>query len=338
MLRRIFCLAIVLAAAGGVMPLTGEKIAALPQVMRPNYLAFTDQRIYVVEDSSKIHIFRRGPEGVVFERTFGEEGEGPGEFGYIHQIRPLAGHLEIPTEGKFARYTLDGKLIDEVKLPFRVFKNWIFRVGGNYVAKDWRFDNKETVATISLYDKDLKRIRELGTHTDAGGVSKINLVAEHYSARVFGEKIFLVESGKETIVRVHDRDGALEKEVRLPLPPVKVTSALREAIIRPIREQPDMKSRWTAFEPRIAFPDHTPGLDYFDVVDGKFITRTYQYREDSVEFVIFDLQGRELKRLFLPHTGRLANGRTFCFFQGRYYHLRENLDEETWELHAEKAW
>ena len=338
MLKRIFCLVVVLGAAGGAITLKAEKIARLPQVMRPNFIVLTDQRVYVVEESSKIHLFTRSPKGIVFEKTFGREGEGPGDFGYIHQIRPLKDHLEIPTEGKFARYTLDGKLIDEIKLPFRVFKNWIFRVGENYVAKDWRFDNRETATTISLYDKDLKLVRELGMHTEAGGVSKINLVAEHYSARIAGEKIFLVESGKETIVKIYDRDGLQEKEVHLPLPPVKVTDALKEAIIKPIREEPDMKPRWAAFEQRLAFPDYTPGLDYFTVEEGKILARTYKYRGDRVEFVVCDLQGKELRRVFLPYTGRLNHGCLFCFSQGRFYYLHENLDEEVWELHSEKAW
>jgi hypothetical protein len=338
MFRRVFCLTFVLVAVGGGIPLKAEKLAVLPQVMQPNFIAITEQRVYVVEESAKIHIFARSPKGIVFEKTFGQAGEGPGEFDWIHQMRPLKDHLEIPTQGKFARYTLDGKLIDEVKLPFRVFKNWIFRVGENYVARDWRFDNKETTATISLYAKDLKLIRELGTHAEAGGATKINLVAEYYSARVAGEKIFLVESGKATIVKIHDRDGVLEREVRLPLPPLKVTKALQEAIIKPFKEQPDMKSRWEAFSARLTFPDFTPGLDFFTVVDDKIITRTYQYRENAVEFVIFNLQGKELQRRFLPYTGRLNNGCLFCFSGGRFYFLRENLDEETWELHGEKVW
>ncbi|MCK7462161.1 MAG: hypothetical protein MZU84_08895 [Sphingobacterium sp.] len=57
-----------------------------------------------------------------------------------------------------------------------------------------------------------------------------------------------------------------------------------------------------------------------------------------VEFARFDEQGRELGRLDLPFTGRLSNGILFCFYQGRYYFLRENPDEEVWELHAVKAW
>ena len=39
----------------------------------------------------------------------------------------------------------------------------------------------------------------------------------------------------------------------------------------------------------------------------------------------------------LPFTGRLSNGILFCFYQGRYFFLRENAGEEVWELHVEPA-
>ena len=321
----------------GVAPAKAEMVARLPQVLRPFYLTFTNERIYIAEDSSKIHMYSWNPKGVVFERTFGQQGEGPGEFDFIHQIRPLKDHLEIPTFGKFARFSLDGKFLDEIKLPIRVFKNAIYRVGENYVAKDFQFDEKETTTTIRLYDRDFKLVRELGVHKEAS-VSKLNLVAEYYSVRVSEDNIFLVDSGMETTVTVYGSNGDKRREVRLPLPPMEMTAALKEAIIKPVKENPEMKSRWAAFESRLAFPDHTPGLDYFDVQEGKFAARTYRYRGDAVEFVIFDLQGRELKRLLLPNTGRPSNGVLFCFFQGRFYYLKENLDDEAWELHSEKIW
>ena len=336
--KEIWRKAIILCLLCIAMPGMAEMVARLPQVLRPFYLTFAKERLYVVEDSSKIHIYSRNPKGVIFERTFGQQGEGPGEFDFIHQIRPLKDHLEIPTFGKFARFSLNGKFLDEIKLPIRVFKNVIFRVGENYVAKDFQLDEKETTTTIRLYDKDFKLVRELGVHKEAGGVSKINLVAEYYSARVVGDRIFLIDSGKETSATVYYSNGGKQQEVRLTLTPEKMTAALKEAIIKPVKEDPEMKSRWAAFESRFAFPDHTPGLDYFDVVEGKFVTRTYRYRGDAVEFVIFDLQGKELKRLFLPNTGRLSKGVLFCIFQGCYYYLKENLDEEVWELHSKKIW
>jgi hypothetical protein len=98
------------------------------------------------------------------------------------------------------------------------------------------------------------------------------------------------------------------------------------------------KTKRKDFEKRLFFPDQTPGLDYFDVVEGKFVARTYKYHKDKVEFVVFDMEGRESRRLDLPFTGRSSNGALYCFYQGRYYYLLENIEEEVWELHAEKVW
>jgi hypothetical protein len=168
------------------------------------------------------------------------------------------------------------------------------------------------------------------------GLEKINLVSDVFSPRVVGDQIFIGASGKESIVTVYDRSGIRQKVIRLPLEPVKMTAALKEAIIKPLREDSELKPMWTEYEKRLYFPDRTPGLDYFDVVDGKFVARTYKYRENSVEFVVFNMQGRELQRSFLPFTGRLSNGILFCFYQGRYFYLRENIEDEVWELHVEK--
>ncbi len=55
-------------------------------------------------------------------------------------------------------------------------------------------------------------------------------------------------------------------------------------------------------------------------------------------FAGFDGEGREVKRLLLPFTGRLSNGILSCFHQGRFYYLAENADEETWELRSIKVW
>jgi hypothetical protein len=94
---------------------------------------------------------------------------------------------------------------------------------------------------------------------------------------------------------------------------------------------------WEEYEKRLFFPARAPGLDYFEVIEGKFVARTYKYRQDLVEFAVFDLEGRELRRLDLPFTGRLSNGILFCFYEGRYYYLRENPDEDVWELHVRSA-
>jgi hypothetical protein len=324
--------------AFAVKPASGELIAKLPQVMDPFFMTISDGRFYVVENNSTAHFFTIGAKGIAFVKTFGREGQGPGEFDFMYRIRVLEDHLDISASYKLVRFSLAGEYIDEVKVPVGVFKGGIYRLGDNYVAGDLNFDAKESARTIRLYDKEFKLIREIGVHKESMGLEKLNLVSDVFSPRVVGDQLFVVTSGKESTVAVFDRNGIRQNEVRLPLEPTKMTAALKEIIVKPIKKDRERRMAWSEYEKRLYFPDQTPGLDYFDVVDGKFIARTYQYRGDSVEFVIFDLKGRELQRTFLPFTGRLSNGIFFCFYQGRYFYLRENAEEEVWELHSEKVW
>jgi hypothetical protein len=335
---RLFWLLIVFGVAFAAKPSPGELVAKLPQVQNPFFITIADGRLYIVENSASAHIYTMGAKGVTFVKSFGREGQGPGEFDFMYLIRVFKDHLDIPGSNKLARFSRDGEYITEVKLPIQAFKGGIYRLGENYLAKDFQFDSVGTTATIRLYDKDFKLIREIGARKEPGGIEKINLVGDYYSPRVAGDQIFVIASGKESIVTIYDRNGIRQKDVRLPLEPVKMTAALKEAIIKPVKEGWGSRPGWDAFEKRIYLPDHTPGLDYFDIVDGKFVARTYKYRQNSVEFVIVDQQGRELRRMFLPHTGRLSNGVLFCFYQDRYFYLRENIEDEVWELHSEKVW
>jgi len=317
---------------------SAELVAKLPQVMNPFHLAIADGRLYIVEDSVAVHIYALGPESVSFVKTFGRQGQGPGEFDYIYTIRPFKDHLDIPGSHKLARFSLDGDYISEVAVPVGVFKGACYRLGDGYVVRDLNFDEKGSTTTIRLYDKDFKLVKEIGARMASEGLTKINLVADYFAPRVAGDRLYVIDAAKDSVVTVYDRNGVSQKEIRLALASLKMTDALKAAVIKPLKESWTRPTRWEDYEERLFFPDRTPGLDYFEVLDGKFVARTYKYRQDKVEFALLDEQGRELRRLDLPFTGRLSNGILFCFYQGRYFYLRENPEEEVWELHAEKAW
>lgn len=317
---------------------SAELVAKLPQVMNPFFLTIADGRMYIVENSVEVHIYALDPQGIAFITTFGREGQGPGEFNFIYTVRPFKDHLDIPGLNKLARFTLDGDYLSEVKLTFGVFKGAVYRLDDRYVARDLNLDEKGATTTIRLYDKDFNLIKEIGVRSVQEGLNKINIVSDYFAPRVVSDQIYVIDAGRESVVGFYDRNGVQQKEVRLPLKPLKITAALKEAIIKPLKENWTSPTRWEEVEKRLFFPSQTPGLDYFEVCDGKFVTRTYKYLQDLVEFAVFDLEGRELKRLDLPFTGRLSNGILFCFYQGRYYYLRWNPDEEVFELHVENAW
>jgi len=335
-----FPLAVAGALALLTLPAAAELVAKLPQVMDPFFITIADGRMYIVESDVSAHIFTLGPQGVAFVKTFGREGQGPGEFDFIYTIRPFKDHLEVLGNTKLARFSLDGEYAGEVTFTFSAFKGAVYRLGDGYVARDLNFDEKGMATTLRLYDRDNRLVKEIGARSSSEGLNKINLVSDYYAARVAGDTLYVIEASRDkpVAVTVYDRTGVEQKTIVLPLEPVKMTPALREAVIKPLKDTWSRSSPtpWAEYEKRLFFPDRAPGLDYFEVSDGKFIARTWKYRGDQVEFAAFDLQGRELWRKDLPFTGRLSNGTLFCFYQGRYFYLRENPAEEVWELHAEK--
>lgn len=320
-----------------VKPVAAELVAELPQARSPLFMAVAAGRLYLIDDSCKIHSYNVKGRKVEYIKTFGHEGEGPGEFKWLLHLRVKGDHLEIPTIGKLARFSLDGQFLDEVKVPVRTFKNMIARIGDNYLVRDYQFDDTERITIIRLYGKDFKLIKEIGTRKEKRGRNRINLWPEVYSAFVGREKIYVVESGMESTVMVYNGAGERQEKIRLPLKPVKITSALKEVLLKPIREDPEMKAGWDEYEKRLHIPDYAPGLDFFTVTEDKWIVRTYNIRGNSVEFIIFNMTGKEMRRVFLPYTGRMTSV-LFCFHQGRYYYLKENVDKESWELHSQKAW
>jgi len=334
----ILCLAVAAGLALSAGTVHAELVAKLPQVMNPFFLTIAGGRMYIVENEVAAHIYTLDAKGVAFVKTFGREGQGPGEFDFIYTIRVFKDHLDIPGSHKLSRFSLDGDYVSEVTVTVGVFKGAVYRLGDGYVVRDLNFDDKGVTQTIRLCDEGFKLVKEIGAHTTPENVMKINLVSDYYAPRVAGDRLYVIDAAEDSVVTVYDRNGVREKEIRLPLEPLKMTAALREAVIKPLKDSWTGPTRWEDYEKRLFFPDHTPGLDYFEVCDGRFVTRTYKYRQDLVEFAVFDLQGGELKRLDLPFTGRLSNGILFCFYQGRYFYLRENPDEEVWELHVEKAW
>jgi hypothetical protein len=317
---------------------SADFVAKVPEVMNPFFLTIADGRVYIVEDSVAVHIYTLDAKGISFVKTFGRKGQGPSEFDYIYTVRPFKDHLDIPGSFKLARFSLEGDYLSEIPVTVDAFKGAVYRLGDGFVVRGVNFDEKGMTTTIRLYDKNFKLVKEIGARTASMGFSKINLVADYYAPRVAGDQLYVIDAAKESVVTVYDRNGVEQRKIRLPLEPVKMTPALKEAVIKPLKEGWTGPMPWQEYEKLLFFPGQTPGLDYFEVLGGKFVARTYKYRQDKVEFALFDEQGRELGRLDLPFTGRLSNGILFCFYQGRYFYLRENPQEEVWELHAEKAW
>lgn len=318
--------------------LAAQIVTELPQLQKPSFITTRGDRLYVVEETALIHIFEKKEGRYVFLKTFGNAGEGPGEFGgYIHRIQVKPDHLEIPTHNRLARFDFDGRFLDEIRLPITVFKNSITRLGRNFVTRNWQVDKKKgLVSSIRLYGPDFKLIRELASRVIMKDPEHFYPIQDFCRYLVDGETCYVVHSSAESsFAQVLNTKGEETRIIHLPIEGETVDDAMKEIVLKPDKDGFEDKKELDEYLKRVVFPDRTPGFDFFDLIDSGFVARTHRYSGEKTDFVFFDTTGRELKRKALRHTGSVANGRLFAFHEGAYLYLRDNIDQEVWELVSE---
>ena len=87
---------------------------------------------------------------------------------------------------------------------------------------------------------------------------------------------------------------------------------------------------------KVRFPEFFPAIKDLVVDSGHVYVTTYQRKQGKSEFFIFDLEGKLVKKTFLP-LKPLGNyfGVFFfpyCIKNNYLYQLIENEDTEQWEL------
>jgi hypothetical protein len=63
---------------------------------------------------------------------------------------------------------------------------------------------------------------------------------------------------------------------------------------------------------------------------------TYKMKGNDRECIVLDLKGKEIKRMTLPipETYGVALNRLYTTKHAIFYQLKENEEDETWELHT----
>ncbi len=319
-----------------VEPLLAETVVPLPQLNKPNFITAGEGWLCISEESSPVHLFRVEGNSIKFVTSFGTEGEGPGEFNWIHRLRIIGNSLEIPTAGRYARFDMNGKLIEEQKVLVTVLKNQLFQVGQNFFLKSYAREPRNLLTTISLYDSDFKLLKEIGKMEVIDFISRFNPAPDLLTLLADRDTVFICSStARQSTVEFFDGQGNSLKRIDLPMKACPVTQSLKKMLIKPLREMCESEGEWIEFSKQIVFPDWTPGVKDIFIQGGQIICQGYQRRDDLAEYVLLDLSGKELKRSYHRYFDRDPNGCKYCFYQGRLYYLLDNADEEVWELHIE---
>ncbi|MGD2085065.1 MAG: hypothetical protein PVH61_02680 [Candidatus Aminicenantes bacterium] len=323
-----------------------EKLGVLTEVLTPEMIEVSDNEIYVVEGAT---IFMYSLRDLSFIRKFGKSGEGPGEL----KVNPSVTNILV-TPGdsllflgldKAIRFAKTGQVIKEFRTP--PITNYLYPIGKNYVGIRFKAigQQKPNIAVV-LFNPEMEEIKELYTQQMSGGQNLVNLTSDTLNVSIYKNKIFIDQSPQGFVISVLDANGNQLYQVEREYKKIKFTETYKEMVLNRIKQ--DKATRTVGWENlksfiKIIHGDYLPPIRDLTVTDERIFVKTHQKKGDKDEFIIMDLKGNILKKLYLPGVkeagfgneilGRLA--KFYKIYNNKFYYLHENEEEEEWEVHVE---
>ncbi len=314
----------------------GEKLATLSELTNPRGIMVDDTQIYI----------NMQPEILIYSLTdfklvkrFGKSGQGPKEF-QIHAQVPL--HVNTRTDkiivnsfGKLSFFTKKGEYIEEK----RALSRGVFfqPLGKNYIGRSFKAVEGTRYDTYNLYDGTLKTIREVAAAPSQFQQGKGTFaVSKPFIAIVHKGKVIM--PGKDDAsIDIFDEEFKKISTITLKQEKRTIPQEFKDGIINFYKTDPGMKNMYQYLKP-IRFPDAFPVISTFFPVDDKIYVATW-FREKKGEiikneFLVYDLEGKFIKRLLVPIKYMNVIGPyPMAIAKGKFYQLVEN-DNEEWELHV----
>ena len=312
--------------------LAAKKIAVFEELMKPLSMAMDDQNFYIAEGTT-IYIYDRKSYSLV--KKFGKRGEGPQEFNMsITRMEPQGEFLQVNSLGKLSLLKKDGTLVSEVKIGNPAMGNIFLKLGNGYVGTGVEMGKAGPAATVSIFDKDAKKIKELARYQMMleGKINVLNMgrVGLFF---IHQNKIYLT-ADKGFEILVFNEKGDLLKSIKEKVPRVKLTDA-EEKGIRAIMKQRMPAGQYEVMKDRFIFPEYYPDLFNVQVEQDRIYGFTMERKENRYMTYIFDMKGKLLKKTYIdfkmkqgiePFPSAIRNN--------NLYQIIENEDTETWELHV----
>lgn len=333
-MKRI-CLIIVLLLAA--VFIFAEKVATLPDVANPDSvirsLHVDNNNIYIT-DGIKILIY--SAKDFKLKKVFGKAGEGPGEFmGYDGGASVMASitpkHIVVDSMNKLTYLTKEGNFVKEIK----TMKGFLFSpFGDNFIGYFLIQDDKTAFGTISFYDSNFKRIKELRRYNELFLQKKFNPYAFRKPRPIVYKNKLFINNFDDGTIYVYNQTGKELYSTRFDYEKVEVTEAHRVETIEIYKSDVRIKQYFDMIIKRMDFPKYFPVMKDYNITDDKVYVLTYYMKDKKSEFIVLDLKGEFITRIMFP----LANSSfyepyPYTIYKGKLYQLVDNQKTETWELH-----
>lgn len=311
--------------------------AELTQITNPQGIYVTDDMFYVMEGTT-IHMYKLKNNSYIGK--FGKEGEGPGEirktpFGEPIALVPHNGKIYITSMGKMSVFSKTGELIEEHKLNtsdnYFPFANQFICMASHQTS------NGKLVLALFLTDKNLNRGQLLyASDFEIGQNVKFDFPLMPFYPVTTDDQIFIITGKDGFIIDAFDRTGKKQYRIEKKEPSISVPATYRVETEKSFKQHPGFARVWNMLKERITYKNTYPPIYGYFVDDGRIYVLTFKMKGDDRECIVLDLKGKEIKRITLPIPEKygVELNRLYTTKHSIFYHLNENDENETWELHT----
>ena len=306
----------------------------LPDLEKPETMVMNDDYV-AIGDGASVKLF----DGQTFKliRTIGREGQGPGEFQSFANPQLLPDSILVSSTNKICYFAYSGELIKEKRHD--LMASHVLEIKDKYVAfviirpED---QSEDFQLAYNLYDSNMRKIREL--HRGEWFIKKNR-------RRGFFE-IFFYDTSQGKIVMAHrqgfvieilDAEGNILHTIEPEFQSIPFTNKDKEKVIAYWREERGYnREQVESLEKRTDFPDYYPPLLAGRVADGKIYALTYAQKERRHECLVYDLDGRFIKRTWAPLAMAAPNSAGPFAIRGEiFYQLIYDDEDSIWKLHRQ---
>lgn len=337
-----------------LVPVFGERIGTIEEVMKPQMIKVQDDELFVVEGHQ---IFIYSLPRLTLKKRIGKDGEGPGEFKLdpartiIFTVHP--DFILAESRNKIVYFDRRGDFLREKRKTPGILQT--IPLGKNYALLGIVYEPEgRNYFTVSIMDPEFNAIKEIYRQKFFSFKGKTHVIPDGLNLCVVDDKLYVEESPDGFVIEVYDSSGKKLKRIEKEFSKIPVTTgdkqiafedllkipALRRAIHQQGRNQVinDLK-------PNLVYPEFFPPIRYLTAARERLYVKTAVRKNGRDEFLVLDLNGRELNRLYFPAAKKVdflvqmqGDKNYFTIHDDKYYYLKyvETEDDESWEVHVEK--
>jgi hypothetical protein len=320
-----------------------SKLGVLNGVLKPEMIQVFNKELYVVEGAT---VYKYSLPDLKLVKKIGRKGEGPGELKvtpmWYNSISIDANCLFVDGLDKIVYFSLSGEYIKERKKPYNVHQ--MTPIKDHYVASNMiEMEEKTQNLSINLYDSKLQIVKKI--YKQKSPVQSVlettEMIPDVIHFCVFKDKIYIEKSREGFVIDVYNHSGEKLYRIRKDLQRIPVLEKHRQEAVNKFKQDPFVKQ--IGFEEfkrmgEFIYPKFFPALQGLIVTDDCIYARTFKKDLGKEEYIILNLTGNIIKRIYLPRVGNaplmavLMGVKYYTIYDSKFYYISENEEDETWEL------